>query len=147
MGRPSLFSSSWSRSSVQWQVGGTAPPSGAGGTERALAMTRPRSCSVYVRGRPGRGASSSPASPAALNRLSHPRTTSAPTPTRPAIAGTRAPSAASATIHARRANRTGAVSARTSRPIFTCSSSVRSRTHTAMAHTSYGQRQQEPCPT
>src|SRR6266567_1360290 len=44
-----------------------------GGSERANAMMRPRSCSVSRRGRPGTGRSPRPSRPMALNRCSHSR--------------------------------------------------------------------------
>src|SRR5204863_6148364 len=85
IGTPSAFSAAASRSSVQWQVGGAAPSAGSGGRPRALAITRPRLSSVYVGGRPGRGASSSPSKPAALKRSRRARTVLPPRPTPRAI--------------------------------------------------------------
>jgi hypothetical protein len=94
-----------SRSSVQHAKG---KPS-ASGLVSAAATTAPTCSAVYVSGRPDRGRSSRPGRPAALNRLIHPRTTSAPTPSRSATAGTRSPSRTSHTIFARSTTRAGKV--------------------------------------
>src|SRR5207248_3095492 len=112
--------------------GGAAPSAGSGGRPRALAITRPRLSSLYVGGRPGRGASSSPSKPAALKRSSRARTVFSASPSPRAIAGAVAPAADRSTISARRARRTGAVCERARRASFARSSSVRSRTNSAI---------------
>ena len=108
------------------------PGSGAGGRPRAVATTRLRSASLYVGGRPERGASSSASRPPASKRPIHCRTIFSDTTNRRAIAGTGSPSAAAWTMRARCTSRTGAVCARTSRSIFARSSSVSARKRMAV---------------
>jgi hypothetical protein len=90
-------------------------------------MISPTCSGVYVAGRPDRGASCKPSSPAVLNRLSHRRTVSGCNRNSAAIAATRCPWLAHHTIRARSTTRAGAVRAWAKRLISSLSSSVSSR--------------------
>ena len=100
----------WRASSGQVQRASGFPLAAGGSQARALTSATTRAGNV--RGRPGRGASASPARPCWQYRRRHLRAVSSQMPSRAAIALFPNPSAASSTIRARSTSRNGAVARR-----------------------------------
>src|ERR671925_541007 len=94
------------------------------GSVKAVAMTSATCSGWYVTGRPARGRSCKPSSPASLKRLSQVRTVVSVSSSACAIAGTRFPISASRIRRARSTSRAGAVRERANFSIADCSAAV-----------------------
>lgn len=123
----SAFRYAASRSSVQQANGWPR----CRGSVKATATTSPTCPAVYVAGRPARGWSRKPASPAALQRWSQRRTGFSTRPSSRARAGTRRPWRDSQTIRARSTRRAGSARECARRLIVVASSPVRMRAYRA----------------